>query len=109
MSNHNYNNGGQRREQYARLYIGNNMRKTWRNSRQVIIHQVPAEAECVDRLVALLATSMERLLAEQGKETPELLDFTPGVLPNTCAGKETMRELDKTMLAYDKIGNQFSV
>jgi len=68
------------------MKIDNSMKKVWRNSREVIIHQASAEQEDskrLERLVSLLATGMERLLSANGKETPALLDFTPNVLPNT--------------------------
>ena len=67
------------------------MKKSWRNPRQVVIHQVPAEPEDgrrLERLISLLATGMERLLAEQEKETPTSLDFTANVLPNTSNVKK---------------------
>jgi hypothetical protein len=56
-----------------------------------MIHPAPAELEDArrsDRLISLLAIGVERLLAARGKETPESLDFTTGVLPNTCAGRK---------------------
>ena len=68
------------------------MRKAWRNPRQIVVHKAPAEpadVERVDRLVALLATGMERLLARQADYTPESVDFQADVLPNTCTGKKT--------------------
>ena len=73
------------------------MKKAWRNPRQVTVHQAPAEPENarrVERLVSLLATGMERLLAEQAKSNPpESVDFQADVLPNTCTRKEkTKRE-----------------
>ena len=77
------------------MKIDNSMKKVWRNSREVIIHQASAEQEDskhLERLITLLASGMERLLSANGKETPELLDFKPGVLPNTCASETTKME-----------------
>ena len=75
------------------------MRKTWRNPRQVIVHQAPVETEDarrMERLVSLLVTGMERLLAEQAKSNPpESVDFQADVLPNTCTGKETTKTENK--------------
>jgi hypothetical protein len=71
------------------------MRKVWRNPRQVIIHQAPAEpadVERVDRLVALLATGLERLLAQQGEKSPESVDFLDDLSPNTCTCEETAKK-----------------
>jgi hypothetical protein len=69
------------------------MKKAWRNHRQVIIHEAPAEqedAQRLERLISLLATGMERLLAEQTKNIPsESVDFTAKVLPNTDTVNET--------------------
>jgi len=67
------------------------MRKTWRNPRQVIVNQAPAEPEDSrrrERLVALLATGLERLLSHEGTtNNPESLDFQPEV-SNTCIAKK---------------------
>ena len=62
------------------------MKKVWRNPREVVVHLAPAEVEGLkrlERLVALLATGMERLMTAHGDKSPALLDFTPSVLPNT--------------------------
>jgi len=70
------------------------MKKVWRNPRAVVVHQAPAEPEDLkrlERLVALLATGMERLPSSSIGNKPALLDFKVNVLPNTCTGKETTK------------------
>lgn len=60
------------------------MKKAWRNHRDVVVHLAPAEPEDykrATRLVALLATGMERFT--RSHDVPESLDFTGNVLPNT--------------------------
>ena len=74
------------------------MKKAWHNPREVTVHQALAEPEDfkrLERLLSLLATGMERLLSANGKETPELLDFKPFVLPNTYTGKEIAKAENK--------------
>jgi hypothetical protein len=70
------------------------MKKVWRNPREVTVHQVQEETgdgKRLERLVTLLATGMERLISSNNQKTPESLDFSLNVLPNTCTGKETTK------------------
>ena len=70
------------------------MSKAWRNPRQIIVRQAPAEPEDAQRLqrvVTILAMGVERLLSEEGENTPEPLDFHAEVSPNTCPDEETPR------------------
>ena len=51
-----------------------------------MVNQLPAEPDDLkrlERLVALLATGMERFVAVKNEKSPISLDFTPNVLPNT--------------------------
>ena len=62
------------------------MKKAWHDSKQVIIHQAPEEpedAKRLGRLITLLSTGIERLLAEKGEKSPESVDFQANVLVNT--------------------------
>jgi hypothetical protein len=70
------------------------MSKAWRNPRQIIVHQAPAEpedAQRLERVVSLLAIGVERLLSEENQNTPEPLDFHEEVSLNTCRDEETPR------------------
>jgi hypothetical protein len=69
------------------------MKKSWKNKREIIVKQAPAEpknAQRLERLISLLATGIERLLATQStNSTSKLVDFQAEVLPNTHTEKET--------------------
>lgn len=58
------------------------MSKPWRNPREIVVHLAPAEPENskrAARLLALLATGIERSMQAQNTS----LDFTANVSPNT--------------------------
>ena len=63
------------------------MKKAWRNRREIIVHQIPAEPEDarrLERLMSLLATGVERLLsAKSNTNESKSVDFQPEVLVNT--------------------------
>ena len=70
------------------------MKKSWHNPREVTVHQAPAEPgdlKRVQRLVALLAMGMERLLSTNTNETSTSLDFTPGISPNTTNVNDSVK------------------
>jgi hypothetical protein len=71
------------------------MSKAWHNPRQVTVHQALAEPEDArrrERLISLLATGVERLLAGQSKNnSQEPVDFQAEVSPNTCTREETAK------------------
>lgn len=71
------------------------MRKAWRNPRQVIVNQASAEPEDIprrERLVALLATGLERMLSNENNDATESLDFRSDVSNECVASKETESE-----------------
>ncbi len=62
------------------------MKKSWRNPREIVVRKASAEPEDnkrLERLIALLATGMERLLSTNTHKGSTSLDFTPGISPNT--------------------------
>ena len=68
------------------------MKKSWHNLREVTIHQAtvePGDSKRLERLVALLATGMERFTRSHA--APESLDFTPRILPNTTNVNEPVK------------------
>lgn len=70
------------------------MRKEWRNQRQILVRQAvaePEDARRVERLVSLLATGVERLLAQDRGDSPEPVDFPANALPNVCDLEETAK------------------
>jgi len=69
------------------------MRKAWRNPRQIVVHQAPADlddARRVTALVSLLAIGIERLLSRQDDDAPESVDFRADV-SHVCA-REKMED-----------------
>jgi hypothetical protein len=68
--------------------------KAWRNHRELVIQHAPADPEDTqrtERLISLLATGLERLLAQQDNKSPESVDFQADLLPNTCTSDETAK------------------
>ena len=62
------------------------MKKSWHNPREVIVQLAPVQPDdCkrAARLINLLATGMDRLLAARSEKAPTSLDFMGNVLPNT--------------------------
>lgn len=62
------------------------MKKAWRNPREIIVHQLspePEDARRSERLMSLLATGVERLLAAQSQNSvSNVVDFEAKVSPN---------------------------
>jgi len=71
------------------------MSKPWRNPREIVARQAPAEPEDarrLDALVSLLATGVARLLGNQREDTPEPVDFALNVGPNTLPSERSTRD-----------------
>lgn len=76
-----------------------NKKKTWRNPKQIIVNQAlsePEDAQRLERLTALLATGVERLLAAPSRNSvSDAVDFKAEVLVNTHTETEPIQTESK--------------